>query len=336
MIITLKPGTPATEIEKMKNRLEELGVAVNIIQGTSYCVFGLVGDTTKIDPSVIQADRNVESLLRVQDPFKLANRLFHPEDTEILVNESKIGKDTMAIIAGTCSIESEEQILILSKQVKEMGASFLRGDVFKPRSLPYRTISEEEVIDILKLAKHNTGLPLVTEVMSARNIEETSQYADVFTIGSRNMQNFELLKEAGKSGKPVILKRGQSSTFQEFLMAAEYIMAEGNNNVILCERGIRTFETSTRSTFDVSSIPALKKMSHLPVIVDPSHASGAWWMVEPLSKAAAAAGADGLMIEVHNDPSNAKCDGEHSIRPETFGTLIKSLKEIAKINNKYI
>jgi 3-deoxy-7-phosphoheptulonate synthase len=235
-------------------------------------------------------------------------------------------------MAGPCSVESEEQILAIAESVKKSGATFLRGGAFKPRTSPYSFQGlKEEGLELLKLAKEKTGLPIVTEVMSASMIGEISEYADVLQVGARNMQNFELLKEVGKTDKPILLKRGLSATIEEFIMAAEYVMSEGNNNVILCERGIRTFETYTRNTLDLSAIPAIKRLSHLPIVVDPSHAAGMWWMVEPLAKAAIAVGADGLIIEVHNDPANARCDGDQSIKPERFDALMKSLSEIAKI-----
>lgn len=337
MIIVMKPGTTAVEIEDIKYRMGNMGVTVHMWQGENYCVLGLIGDTSSIDPAQIQSNMSVERVLRVQEPFKLANRLFHPDDTVLDIGGSVVGGETVAIMAGPCSVESEEQILSIAEKVKESGATFLRGGAFKPRSSPYSFQGlREHGLELLKLAKEKTGLPIVTEVMSVSTIEEVSQYADVLQIGARNMQNFDLLKEVGKTDKPVLLKRGLSATIEEFLMSAEYIMAEGNQKVILCERGIRTFETFTRNTLDLSAIPALKKLSHLPVVVDPSHAAGMWWMVEPLSKAAIAVGADGLIIEVHNDPVNAKCDGQQSIKPERFDSLVKSLREIARVNGKYL
>lgn len=335
MIIIMKPGTSEEAIESLKLKVESLGVKVHMSQGENCCLLGLIGDTRKIEPSQFLVNENVDKILRVQEPFKLANRNFHPQDTVIEVGGSTIGGNKIAIMAGPCSVESEEQIISIAQQVKESGATFLRGGAYKPRTSPYSFQGlKENGLELLKLAKEKTGLPIVTEVMSAALIEKVSEYADILQIGARNMQNFDLLKEVGRTNKPVLLKRGLSATIEEFLMSAEYIMAEGNQNVILCERGIRTFETYTRNTLDLSAIPALKKLSHLPVIVDPSHAAGMWWMVEPLAKAAIAVGADGLIIEVHNDPANAKCDGEQSIKPERFDSLMKSLREIAKINDR--
>ncbi|WP_127836969.1 3-deoxy-7-phosphoheptulonate synthase [Clostridium prolinivorans] len=335
MIIIMKPNTEKEAIEKLKLKVESLGVKVNMSEGENCCVLGLIGDTRKIDPNQFLTDENVDKVLRVQEPFKLANRKFHPQDSVIKVGENSIGGDKIAVMAGPCSVESEEQIISIAKQVKESGATFLRGGAFKPRTSPYSFQGlKEDGLELLKLAKQETGLPIVTEVMAVNQIEKVMESADILQIGARNMQNYDLLKEVGKTDKPILLKRGFSATIEEFIMSAEYIMAEGNQNVIFCERGIRTFETYTRNTLDLSAIPALKKLTHLPVIVDPSHATGLWWMVEPLAKAAIAVGADGLIIEVHNDPANAKCDGEQSIKPERFDTLMKSLKEIAKINGR--
>ncbi len=267
----------------------------------------------------------------VQEPFKKANRLFHPDNSIIDVLGNKIGDKKIALIAGPCSVESEEQITEIAKEVKALGASFLRGGAFKPRTSPYSFQGLElEGLELLKKAKAKTGLPIVTEIMSTSMIEKFIEDVDVIQVGARNMQNFDLLKELGKTNKPILLKRGLSATIEELIMSAEYIMAGGNENVILCERGIRTFETYTRNTLDLSAIPAIKKLSHLPVIVDPSHAAGKSWMVEPLSKAAIAVGADGLIIEVHNDPANALCDGQQSIKPEEYGKLLEDLRAIAK------
>jgi 3-deoxy-7-phosphoheptulonate synthase len=332
MIIIMRSEASVAEIERIQRKVESLGCTVQRVQGENYCILGLIGDTSKIDPSLLQANESVNRILRVQEPFKRANRLFHPENTVIQVGDASVGGNKIAVMAGPCSVESEEQIISIAESVKKSGASFLRGGAFKPRTSPYSFQGlKEEGLELLKLAKEKTGLPIVTEVMSARLIEEIAEYADVLQVGARNMQNFELLKEVGRCDKPILLKRGLSATIEEFVMAAEYIMSEGNNNVILCERGVRTFETYTRNTLDLSAIPAIKRLSHLPIVVDPSHAAGMWWMVEPLSKAAIAVGADGLIIEVHNDPANARCDGEQSIKPERFDALMKSLSEIAKI-----
>ncbi|MDZ4994711.1 3-deoxy-7-phosphoheptulonate synthase [Clostridium perfringens] len=330
MIVILKPRTKEEEILKLINKIESLGVEAQRISGKEMCVVGLVGDTSKIDPSKLEANKNVERIMHVQEPFKKANRLFHPDNTIIDVLGNKIGGKKIALIAGPCSVESEEQITEIAKEVKELGASFLRGGAFKPRTSPYSFQGLElEGLELLKKAKEKTGLPIVTEIMSTNMIEKFVQDVDVIQVGARNMQNFDLLKELGKTNKPILLKRGLSATIEELIMSAEYIMAGGNENVILCERGIRTFETYTRNTLDLSAIPAIKKLSHLPVIVDPSHATGKAWMVEPLSKAAIAVGADGLIIEVHNDPANALCDGQQSVKPEEYGKLLEDLRAIA-------
>ena len=335
MIIVFRKGTPTEEIEIIKQRMLEKGLRLNESIGESSHLLGLVGDTSKVNKGQIQANKNVEKLISVQEPYKLANRLFHPEDTIIDVKGSTIGGKNIAIMAGPCSVESEEQIVEVAEEIKKSGATFLRGGAFKPRTSPYSFQGmREEGLELLKKAREITGLPIVTEIMSADYVEKFNEDVDVIQVGARNMQNFELLKELGKIRKPILLKRGMSATIEELLMSAEYIMAGGNENVILCERGIRTFETYTRNTLDLSAIPVLKKLSHLPVIVDPSHAAGLRWLVEPLSKAALAVGADGLMIEVHNDPSNAKCDGQQSIKPDEFDKLVKSLREIAKIEGK--
>lgn len=337
MIVVMRPKTPRNEIEKMKARMSELGCEIHESQGVNYHIFGLVGNTSSIDSDRIQAFDGVEKVIRVQEPYKLANRLFHPEDSVVRIGDRKIGGDNFAVIAGPCSVESEEQITGIAEDVKRAGAGFLRGGAFKPRSSPYSFQGlREDGLELLKLAREKTGLPIVSELMSSEYLERFSQEVDVIQIGARNMQNFELLKEVGKIRKPIILKRGLSATIEELLLASEYILAQGNENVILCERGIRTFEKYTRNTLDLGSIPVIKRLSHLPVIVDPSHAGGLWWLVEPMAKAAMVAGADGVMVEVHNDPANAKCDGQQSLKPERFQTLMASLRELAKIQNKVI
>lgn len=331
MIIVMKPGTSKEKIEIFKERLEKKGLMVHVDFGDNYCILGLIGDTRAIDPEQIQAYDEVEKVMIVQEPYKKANRLFHPEDSIININGRTIGGGKLAVIAGPCSVESEDQIVSIAEDVKEAGAGFLRGGAFKPRTSPYSFQGMElEGLELLKIAREKTGLPIVTELMGTKMLERFVEDVDVIQVGARNMQNFELLKELGKTNKPILLKRGLCATIEEWLMSAEYIMAGGNENVILCERGIRTYETYTRNTLDLSAIPAIKKQSHLPVIVDPSHAAGMWWMVEPLSKAAVAVGADGLIIEVHNDPANAKCDGQQSIKPNKFKSLMDSLKEIEK------
>ena len=330
MIIILKPKTAEEEIRKLTEELEVQGVKVNPVIGTELIILGLVGGTSKIDPLKIEANNNVEKVMHVQEPFKKANRLFHPNNTIVNVNGSEIGANKIAMIAGPCSVEGEEQITFIANEVKKLGANFLRGGAFKPRTSPYSFQGlEYDGLELLKIARNQTGLPIVTEIMSPYDVEIFERDVDVIQVGARNMQNFDLLKELGKTNKPILLKRGLSATIEEFLMSAEYIMAGGNENVILCERGIRTFETYTRNTLDLSAIPAIKKLSHLPVIVDPSHATGKRFMISPLAKAAVAVGADGLIIEVHNDPAKALCDGPQSIKPEDYGTLFDELKAIA-------
>lgn len=335
MIVVLKPNTEIEEIEKIKRKMISLGCEIHESVGIDRHILGLVGDTSMIDIDLIKANRNVEKLIKVQEQYKKANRQFHPEDTIVKIGDLIIGGEKLAIIAGPCSVESERQVMEIANSIKDSGAGFLRGGAFKPRTSPYSFQGlKEEGLEILKIARKKTGLPIVSELMSIDQVKKYAKDIDVIQIGARNMQNFDLLKEVGKTDKPILLKRGMASTIEELLMSAEYIMSEGNENIILCERGIKTFENYTRNTLDLSAIPIIKKLSHLPIIVDPSHASGKWWLVEPLARAAVMAGADGLMIEVHNDPSNALCDGEQSITPERFKNLMDSLKEIAKFNNK--
>ncbi|MGL5616991.1 MAG: 3-deoxy-7-phosphoheptulonate synthase [Sarcina sp.] len=330
MVVILKPKTEEQEIKKLINNIRSLGVEVQVVNGTECNILGLVGDTSKVDPSKIEANKNVEKVMNVQEPFKKANRIFHPDNSIFNINGREIGGKKIALMAGPCSVESAEQITSIAREVKEVGAGFLRGGAFKPRTSPYSFQGlEAEGLELLKIAREKTGLPIVTEIMSTNMIEKFMDDVDVIQVGARNMQNFDLLKELGKIDKPILLKRGLSATIEELLMSAEYIMAGGNERVILCERGIRTFENYTRNTLDLSAIPAIKKLSHLPVIVDPSHAAGKSWMVDPLSKAAIAVGADGLIIEVHNDPANALCDGNQSITPVEYAKLVEELKLIA-------
>ena len=332
MVIVMKPGTPEQEWKKIKENLEGRGYQINEIVGSGQTILGVIGDTSALDMNMLKVNECVDKVMRVQEPFKRANRSFHPEDSVIDVSGVKIGGRKLTVIAGPCSVETEQQIVGVAKSVKLAGASLLRGGAFKPRTSPYSFQGlKEEGLDLLKIARKETGLPIVTEIMSARMLERFVEDVDLIQVGARNMQNFELLKELGRTNVPVLLKRGLSATIEEWLMAAEYIVAGGNDNVILCERGIRTFETYTRNTLDLSAIPAVKKLSHLPVIVDPSHAAGLWWMVEPMAKAAVAAGADGLIIEVHNDPEHALCDGAQSLKPERFARLMGELSGIAKI-----
>lgn len=336
MIIVLKSTATKEDSLLFKNKLEqEYGVKVNEWTGVESTVLGLIGDTTKIDIDYISAQDIVESVKRVQEPYKKANRKFHPDNTVISFDGGqKIGDGSLCIMAGPCSVESEEQLNGIAEKVKKSGATFLRGGAFKPRTSPYAFQGlKAEGLDLLKEARRVTGLPIVTEIMRVSHID-MFENVDVIQVGARNMQNFELLKELGKIDKPILLKRGLAATIEEFLMSAEYIMAGGNDKVILCERGIRTYETFTRNTLDISAIPIIKKLSHLPVIVDPSHASGKSWLVEPLAMAAVAAGADGLIIEVHNDPPHALSDGAQSLTPKQFDGVAKKVFGLKKAVDK--
>ena len=325
MIIILKENTPRQQLDNLTEMVKAHGVTPHITQGVHQTIIGLVGDTSRIDIESISQLESVEAVKRIQEPFKNANRKFHPLDTKIPVGDTVIGGGSLTLIAGPCSVESPEQIISVARSVKASGAQILRGGAFKPRTSPYAFQGmREEGIKLLLEAKKDTGLPIVTEIMDLSQLDLFAEI-DVIQVGARNMQNFELLKQLGHSGKPILLKRGLANTYQELLMSAEYIMASGNENVILCERGIRTFETYTRNTLDISAVPALKKLSHLPVIIDPSHAAGIAEFVSPLSMAAVASGADGLMIEVHNDPARAKCDGTQSLTPENFDKLAQKL-----------
>ena len=329
MVVVMKPGTRQADIEHLVTKLKQLGLEVGVTNGVGCTILGLVGDTTAVDMDKISINPNVERVMRVQEPYKKANRKFHPEDTVVTVGNAKIGGGNFSVIAGPCSVESEAQICAVAEDVKRSGAALLRGGAFKPRTSPYSFQGMgASGLELLVEARAQTGLPIVTEIMDPRMADLFEREVDVVQVGARNMQNFELLKEVGKMSKPILLKRGLSNTYEEWIMSAEYIMAEGNENVILCERGVRTFETYTRNTLDVSAIPAVKQMSHLPVIVDPSHAAGMYWMVEPLALAAVAAGADGLIIEVHNDPEHALCDGPQSLRPEKFADMMAKIAAI--------
>ena len=330
MIIVMNPGIPAGEELRVKSLMESKGFQIHESRGANFTLFGVVGDTAAFDMNQLRVYDCIDKVMRVQEPYKRANRMFHPEDSIVDVCGVKVGGKQITVMAGPCSVETREQIIGVAEDVKQMGAAILRGGAFKPRTSPYSFQGLQETgLDLLKEAKAVTGLPIITEIMAADKIERFVEDVDVIQVGARNMQNFELLKELGKTDKPILLKRGLSATIEEWLMSAEYIMAGGNDNVILCERGIRTFENYTRNTLDLSAIPAVKKLSHLPVVVDPSHAAGMWWMVEPLAKAAVAVGADGLIIEVHNDPEHALCDGAQSLKPERFGRLMQDLKIIA-------
>mgnify|MGYP000999820126 CR=1 FL=1 len=319
MIIVLKQDAPKEKIHEFCTELEGMGLQINDSKGSDTHILGLIGDTKAIAESWVLANPVVETCRRVSEPYKKANRKFHPDDSVIDVEGVKIGGGSFAVIAGPCSIESEEQITYCAQRVKAAGASLLRGGAFKPRTSPYDFQGlGAEGIRLLLEAKKATGLPIVTEIMDIRNLPLFEE-VDVIQVGARNTQNFDMLKELGKTQKPILLKRGLAGTIKELLMSAEYIMANGNENVILCERGIRTYEsTYTRNTLDLSVVPVLKGLTHLPVVVDPSHATGHTYLVEPMAMAAAAAGADGIMIEVHNDPPHALCDGAQSLTPEEF------------------
>ncbi|MCL2180925.1 MAG: 3-deoxy-7-phosphoheptulonate synthase [Treponema sp.] len=340
MIIALKPGVSREDIIKLTSDLENLGVKVDSSQGASQIVLGLVGDTTVINDEALRANHLVERVIRVQEPYKRANRAFHPMDTVLEFKSgdktAKVGGGSFAVIAGPCSVESREQLVSVAEAVKKSGAAFLRGGAFKPRTSPYSFQGMGcEGIDLLVEAKKATGLPIVTELMEISQLE-LFEDVDMIQVGARNMQNFNLLKELGRSKKPILLKRGMASTMTELLMAAEYVMAGGNSRIVLCERGIRGFDNFTRNILDLAIVPALKKKTHLPVIVDPSHATGLSWMVPAMSKAAIASGADGIIVEVHNDPEHALCDGEQSLTPEKFENLMGVLRKYAEIEGKTI
>ena len=331
MIAVLKPNTTAEQRKGLISWLEQQKLEVHVSEGQDYTVLGLVGNTKSVDVDLLESLDIVESVKIVTEPFKQCNRKFHPDDTVIDVNGIKIGGGNFAIIAGPCSVESENQIIDIARAVKKSGASLLRGGAFKPRTSPYDFQGlRADGIELLLEAKKETGMPIVTEIMNANHLPLFEE-VDVIQVGARNMQNFELLKELGKTNKPILLKRGLANTLKELLMSAEYIMSEGNQNVILCERGIRTFETYTRNTLDLSAIPMLKELSHLPVVIDPSHATGVSKLVKPMAVAAAASGADGLMIEVHNDPIHALCDGAQSLTPEQFDDVAHKVMQVRAV-----
>ncbi|MEE1115493.1 MAG: 3-deoxy-7-phosphoheptulonate synthase [Clostridia bacterium] len=328
MIAILKSGTNAEQLENLTEWLKAQGLTVHISNGKFQTVVGLVGDTSKIDADLLSSLEIVESVTRVSEPFKSANRKFHPDDSVISVGDCKVGGGSFNFIAGPCSVESKEQVCGIAESIKASGATMLRGGAFKPRTSPYDFQGlKADGIEYLLEAKKITGLPIVTEIMNANHLS-MFEAVDVIQVGARNMQNFELLKELGRTNKPILLKRGLANTLKELLMSAEYIMAGGNENVILCERGIRTFETYTRNTLDLSAVPMLKELTHLPVIVDPSHATGVSKLVKPMALAAAACGADGLMIEVHNNPRQALCDGAQSLTPEQFDDVASAVKRV--------
>ncbi|MBQ4150382.1 MAG: 3-deoxy-7-phosphoheptulonate synthase [Clostridia bacterium] len=336
MIVILKQNADKSQLTQLENWIRERGLDIHKSEGTNSTILGLVGDTSKIDIDLLGALEIVENVKRVSEPYKNANRKFHPKDTVVDVNGIKIGDGNFAVIAGPCSVESEEQICEVAAAVKASGAAMLRGGAFKPRTSPSAFQGMRgEGIELLEKAKANTGLPIVTEIMDASQLPLFDN-VDVIQVDARNMQNFELLKVLGKQSKPILLKRGLSSTIEELLMSAEYIMAGGNENVILCERGIRTFETATtRNTLDLCAIPVLKERSHLPVVIDPSHATGVARLVKPMSIAAAAAGADGLIIEVHNNPEKALCDGKQSLTPEAFDDVMKAVDAVRPFAYKF-
>ncbi|UUV18660.1 3-deoxy-7-phosphoheptulonate synthase [Fusobacteria bacterium ZRK30] len=335
MIIKLKKGATDDQVNHIVEVFENLGMEIKGISGKEYGILGIIGDTSKLSIRDMEALEGVDKVTRIQEPFKKANRKMQEECTIIDVNGIKIGRGNFTIMSGPCSVESRDQILEVAKSVKKSGAQILRGGAYKPRTSPYAFQGMElEGLELLKEARKETGMPIVTEIMSVDLVEKFAEEVDIIQVGARNMQNFDLLKALGKIDKPILLKRGLSATIEEWLMSAEYIMAGGNEKVILCERGIRTYEKYTRNTLDLSAVLAVKKLSHLPVIVDPSHATGKRWMVKKLAMAAAAVGADGLMVEVHNDPENALCDGAQSLRPEQFEDLVKDVSKILEVVGK--
>ena len=328
MIAVLKQNATTEQIENLTSWLKQRGLTVHISKGELYTILGLIGDTSRIDTELLEGLEMVDSVKRVSEPFKSANRKFHPDDSIIKAGNIKIGGPHFQIMAGPCSVESLEQILTVARSVQSSGAAILRGGAFKPRTSPYDFQGlRADGIDILLEAKKQTGMPIVTEIMNANHLP-MFEHVDIIQVGARNMQNFELLKELGKLQKPILLKRGLANTLQELLMSAEYIMAGGNHNIILCERGIRTFETYTRNTLDLSAVPMLRQLTHLPVVVDPSHATGSARLVQPMALAAAAAGAHGLIIEVHSDPANALCDGAQSLTPQQFAEVSEKVRKV--------
>jgi len=332
MIVVMRKGASEDDIQRVMERLRELGFSVHLSRGVERTVIGAIGDKKPERVQQIEAMEGVEKIVHILQPYKLAGREFHPEPSVVSVGPVRVGPDTLTVIAGPCAVESEEQILTVAEAVKEAGATMLRGGAFKPRTSPYSFQGlAEEGLKLLAMARERTGLPVVTEVMNPQDVELVASYADVLQIGARNMQNFPLLREVGRTNKPVLLKRGLAATIEEWLMAAEYIMSAGNHNVILCERGIRTFETATRNTLDLNAVPVVKHLSHLPIIVDPSHGTGKWPYVIPMARAAVAAGADGLIVEVHPRPEEAVSDGQQSLKPEKFRELMQEVSAIAAV-----
>ena len=337
MIIVMKPQASEQSIHAVTKYIEENGLQVHLSKGEEVTIIGLVGDKSRISTENLAIFKDVDRILPVTESYKLANKKFHPEPTAVKVGNTSIGPGNLTIMAGPCAVETEAQLMTIAESVKAAGATILRGGAYKPRTSPYSFQGlEEEGLKYMQEAKAATGLSTICEVVSLDAIEAAVKYVDMIQIGARNMQNFILLKEAGQSGLPVLLKRGLAATIDEWLNAAEYIIAEGNPNVVLCERGIRTFETATRNTLDLSAVPVLRTKTHLPIIVDPSHAGGKWWLVDSMAMAAVAAGADGLMIEVHNDPESALCDGAQSLKPKKYDELIKKVSQIAGVVGKTI
>lgn len=337
MILVLKPGASQEQKNELVRHIEEMGLNVHVSVGEETTIIGLVGDTSKVNAYTFSSYDIVINVLRVTEPFKKANRMFQPFDTVIDVNGRKIGQGHFVIIAGPCSVENEDQIVGIARDLKKAGASFLRGGAYKPRTSPYSFQGLGlEGLGLLKIARAETGLPIVSEIMSTDVLDRFVEDVDIIQVGARNMQNFVLLRELGRTQKPVLLKRGLSATLEEWLMSAEYILSEGNEKVILCERGIRTFETYTRNTLDLSAVPAIKKLSHLPVIVDPSHGTGKSWMVGPMSKAAVVSGADGVVIEVHNNPKCALSDGEQSITPAEYASILPKLRQYVALEDRHL
>ncbi len=335
MIIILKPNSPEPKIDELAEQLRSQGMEVLRSTGHDYTVLNIIGDVASLSEAPLEANGIVHRVMRVTEPYKRANRMFHPEDTVLQAAGRDIGGSAFTVIAGPCAVESEEQVLSVARSVKHAGAQFLRGGAYKPRSSPYSFQGlGREGVELLKLARAETGLGLVSEILDVSALEDFARDIDIIQVGARNMQNFSLLKELGKLDKPILLKRGLSATVEEWLMSAEYIMSGGNNRVILCERGIRTFEKYTRNTLDISAVPVVHRLSHLPVFVDPSHAGGVWWLVEPLAKAAVVAGANGLIIEVHPDPDHAMSDGGQSLKPDTFAKLMGEIEMLARTEGK--
>jgi 3-deoxy-7-phosphoheptulonate synthase len=332
MIIVLKPTATREEIDHIVGMIEKVGLRTNISVGDQQTIIGVIGDKTRLTQTPLASLASVESIVHVSKPYKLASRDFHPDDTVISVRKGKIGGGNLAIIAGPCSIESEKQLMFIAEAVKKAGANFLRAGAFKPRTSPYAFQGMgTEGLELLKKAGDALDMPTITEVMDTATVELIAEYVDIFQIGTRNAQNFELLKKVGKTNLPIVLKRGMSQTIEEWLMSAEYIMSEGNKNVILCERGIRTFETATRNTLDLIAVPVVKERTHLPIIVDPSHAAGKWQYVTPMALAAIVCGADGIMVEVHHEPEKAVSDGAQSLKPHKFDILMNEIKKIVPV-----